>query len=134
MEEISKPSNPFKEASTINPKICDDDDSDDYTMDYGKIDDKAILNGMIEIKKKDCRKITENIYITICIITIFISLLSFNKYHLLSTILITLCLLLLHFKEYTLSFIYKSMDIYDYSSSSSSSSCFSSPSSYRKQQ
>ena len=95
-----------------NGKKNENDDSDNEML-LKPIDREELMTRMIEIGNKQFQELIRSIYIIICIIIIFISLLGFINYQKLSSIFIIISIILLQFKKYLLSFIYEACGIDD---------------------
>lgn len=78
-----------------------------------EIDNNLIIQELEGIRRREYKKIISTVYIVLCMIIIFISLLLLDSCRVLSSILIVLGLMLLQFENYILSFIYKNLDLYN---------------------
>ena len=81
------------------------DDKDDDILNG--INSEKMKGAVNEVKDEEIRKNIHDIYITVCVLITFTSLYLLNKYTFLCSVLIVLCILLLHFKWELLPFIFK---------------------------
>ena len=76
------------------------------------IEKRNIANAIEQVKTEKFQKIVHNIYVTISILIIFVSLFFLNYNRFLFSIYIVLSITLLHFKFYILDFIYELINIH----------------------
>ena len=72
-----------------------------------ELNNDTIVNAMLHIKKENFQKITHNIYVTICVIILFIGLFFLNYNSFIFSTLTILGIILLHFKQYILELMYE---------------------------
>ena len=77
------------------------------------IEDENIVDEMVQIKTENFFKYIETPYIIVCLLVIFFSLLHWQYCSPIFSLLITLSLGLLHFKDFFLKLIYKKIIIND---------------------
>lgn len=87
-------------------------ESEDYTKNIlNEVSSVAIRNEFVKVKTEKFQKTVHNIYVTVCILIIFIGLYFLEKNRFIFSTFIVLGITLLHFKSYLLELIYKTITV-----------------------